>query len=129
MSLDSLFPSAPRSNPELAAEIRRALNDLRRRPLMFGAGCGCGVAFSAVSAREFEEILVFHVTERWRPTTPGNNDTPVVVNDVEGLLDLVLALDRAGKATECRAMLEEIRRSVLSFVQQCSRHGFKAENV
>jgi hypothetical protein len=135
MNIDSLFSLPARSNSAVASEIRAALNDLRRRPLTFAAGCGCAVSFSAISTREFEELLVFHVTERWRAIGPdGEGALPPVpdpsqINGLDALLDWVLALESAGKPAECRALLEEIRRSIASFVRQCSNHRMKAENV
>lgn len=135
MNIDSLFSLPARSNSAVAAEIRAALNDLRRRPLTFAAGCGCAIAFSAISTRDFEELLVFHVSERWRAIKPDSEGAlpsvpdPSQIHGLDELLDWVVTLERAGKPAECRAMLEEIRRSIASFVRQCSNHRMKAENV
>ncbi len=135
MDIDSLFSLPVRSNWDVASDIRATLNELRRRPLTLGAGCGCAVAFAAISTRDFEELLVFHVSERWRAIGTDGEDTlpsapdPSQIHGLDELLDWVLTWERAGKASECRAMLEEIRRSITSFVRQCSIHRLKAENV
>jgi hypothetical protein len=135
MSIDALFSLPARSNSGVASEIRGTFNDLRRRPLTLAAGCGCAAAFSAISTRDFEELLVFHVSERWRAigldgegALPSVSD-PSQINGLDELLDWVLTLESAGKPAECRALLEEIRRSITSFVRQCSNHRMKAENV
>lgn len=135
MDIDSLFSVPVRSISDLASDIRGTFDELRRRPLTLGVGCGCAVAFSAVSIRDFEDLLVFHVSERWRAIGTRGGDAqasvpdPARINGLEELVDWVLSLERAGRATECRAILEEIRRSIASFVRQCSVHRLKAENV
>jgi hypothetical protein len=136
MNLDALFSKPVQSNADLALAIRSGLNDLRRRPMTFAAGCGCAVSFSAISVRDFEEALVFHVTETWRASraTPAGDDAPALpeasqIRGVDELLDQVMTLDRVQTATQCRGLLEDISRSLTSFVQQCSTHRLKAENV
>src|ERR1700730_12649743 len=102
MKLDALFSVPVQSNAELALAIRGRLNDLRRRPMTFAAGCGCAVSFSAISVRDFEEALVFHITETWRASRAAlaDDDAPVLpeatqIRGVDELLDQVLTLDRA----------------------------------
>jgi hypothetical protein len=136
MNLDALFSVPVQSNADLALAIRRDLNDLRRRPMTFAVGCGCAVSFSAISVRDFEEALVFHITERWRTsrTTLADKAAPALseaaqIRGVDELLDQILTLDRNATAPQCRGLLEEISRSITSFVQQCSTHRLKAENV
>jgi hypothetical protein len=135
MSIDALFSPPARNNSGVASEIRSTFNDLRRRPLTLAAGCGCAVAFSAISIRDFEELLVFHVSERWRAIGRNGEEAvsavsdPAPINGLDELLDWVLTLESAGRPAECRALLEEIRRSITSFVRQCSNHRMKAENV
>jgi hypothetical protein len=137
MIIDSLFAAsarrdAPLGNPELAAKIRGAIDGLRRRPVIFGAGCGCAGAFSAISIRDFEEALVFHVSERWRAIRPNTDDTlpdPSRLDGLDALLDWALALETTGMPGECRTVVEEIDKSLVSFARQCARHGFKAEDV
>ena len=137
MPIEQQFSArAPRhpdqNNPELASTIRGTFNDLRRRPIIFGAGCGCATAFSAISVRDFEEALVFHVSERWRSIRPRDDAAlpdPSPADGIEALLDWALAVENAGAAEACRAILNEMERSIASFAQQCARHGFKAEDV
>jgi hypothetical protein len=134
MNLDALFSVPVQSNADMALAIRRDLNDLRRRPMTFAAGCGCSVSFSAISLRDFEEALVFHITEQWRTSQTGVEAAPALseaaqIHGVDELLDQVLKLDRDATATQCRGLLEEIGRSITSFVQQCSTHRLKAESV
>jgi hypothetical protein len=136
MDLDALFSVPVQSNADLALAIRRSWDDLRRRPMTFAAGCGCAVSFSAISVRDFEEALVFHVAERSRTSgaTPADHAAPALpeasrIGGLDELLDQVLMLDRADTATQCHGFLEEINRSINSFIQQCSTHKFRAENV
>ena len=136
MNLDALFSVPVQSNAELARAISRSLDELRRRPMTFAAGCGCAVSFTAISVRDFEEALVFHISERARASkaTLASDAAPILpeapeARGLDELLDRILTLDRAETAMQCRGLLEEISRSITSFVRQCSTHGLKAENV
>lgn len=136
MNLDALFSVPVQSNAELALAIRRSLEDLRRRPMVFAAGCGCSVSFTAISVRDFEEALIFHIDERSRMSgaTPAKDAAPALpeasqIRGLDELLDQILTLDRADTATQCRGLLEQISRSITSFARQCSTHGLRAENV
>jgi hypothetical protein len=134
MNLDALFSVPVQSNAELALAIRHSLDELRRRPMTFAAGCGCAMNFTAISVRDFEEALLFHISERARAATSTGDAAPMLpgaseARGLDELLDRILTLDRADTAMQCRGLLEEISRSITSFVRQCSTHGLRAENV
>jgi hypothetical protein len=132
MDLDALFSVPVQSNAELALAIRRSFDELRQRPVIFAAGCGCAVNFTALSVHDFEEALVFHMSDRARSSLAPSAGDAAAYRDASSLdevLDRILTLDRADTAARCRALLEEISRSIASFARQCSTHGMKAEIV
>lgn len=121
MSMDSLFASAKPSNGALAGRVRSLLEALRRNAPVLAPGCGCLLPMTAVSARDFEDALLLHMTERAGVLEP-NEGVPPPTN----LDDLVHWLEARGAQAStqafCHALLEEMQRSLLSFSSQCAVH-------
>jgi hypothetical protein len=123
MSMDSFFASVAPSTRALTGRVRGLIDGLRRNAPVLARGCGCLLPVTAVSVRDFEEALLLHVTERARVL---DLDAGLGVPDVANLDDFLDWIERRGGETRaqslCRALLEEMQRSLLSFSSQCAGH-------
>jgi hypothetical protein len=112
--------TAPTSDQVSPRTIRQLLDRMRRQPLALLAGCGCALPVAAVSLRDFEEAVVFHIQTRWSLATGGPDEA-----DLGGLID---AIDRLPEADHRRQrILRELHESLRSYAQACTVHRFRAE--
>lgn len=113
--------TAPTSDQVSPRAIRQLLDRMRRQQVALVAGCGCALPIAAVSLRDFEKAVVFHIQTRWRLSTSA----PDREASLEELID---AIDRLPEADHKRQrILREIHDSLRSYAQACTVHRFRAE--
>jgi len=126
--------------------ISAAWTALKFRPVAFTLGCGCGGGFGTLTVRDFEEALVFHIHERWRPDpAQGAQAAQAAQADqatqdpafaalaaLERLDDIIAWAGGPGDAPAAAGRLEllrDIKRSLDAFATTCAAHRFRADAV
>jgi hypothetical protein len=126
-------------NQALSFDVRTLLDRIRQESVSFSMSCGVRGGILVNIKPRIEDALIlhmkiFHLKGRWKTMsfrTSVDEDRSVFAasgaRDLDELINVVLNLDRPG--TECRKMLDELRRSLMSFVKQCATHRFGAAAV
>jgi hypothetical protein len=111
----------------LGGHIKTVWSGLRFRAVALSAGCGCSGGFPGLTARDFEEALVFHVRERRR-----HDQAFAALASMERLDDIIdwaASSDDPPSADRRFELLQEVERSIKSFSSTCAVHRFSAEAV